>query len=277
MNEQSGQNSEQKVEVTRREVIAAGGATLIGAVLTGSYLNAPGYGQKSGVDVMKPVVLPRAGSSDPVEFSIAENSFWNEQMMEHAVFFVMLMPGPELADERREAERFQQSFASQLAKSKTAKLDKTNYAAFNRSTIELIKPFADWKRKNSELQASGKLRSLTWSTFFDHTALEAERFGRRLEQFSRGDISTDMKEAAGFWTQIMGEHADFIAHLLDPAERDLIMKAMKTGDAFHKMHDSLPASKNPVEKAVDEIIDFKVAAEKGIRTGKIKSIIHPAL
>jgi hypothetical protein len=50
-----------------------------------------------------------------------------------------------------------------------------------------------------------------------------------LEQFSRGDTSTDMKAAAAFWTQIMGEHADFIAHLLDPAERDLIMKA-----ALHK-------------------------------------------
>jgi hypothetical protein len=55
------------------------------------------------------------------------------------------------------------------------------------------------------------------------------------------------------------------------------MKAMQTGDAFHKMHDNLPSSKNPVEKAVDEIIDFKTAAEKGIQLGKIKSIIHPTL
>ena len=279
MIEQNGQNkNKQTSNLSRRQLIKVGGATLIGAALVGSYPNVAAYGQAKSMDgEMKPVVLPAQGSRDPVDFSIAENAFWNEQLMEHAAFFVMLMPGPELADERREAERFQQTFASQLAKSKTAKLDKTNYAAFNRSTIEMIKPFAEWKRKNGELQASGKLRSLTWSTFFDHTAVEAERFGRRLEQFSRGDISTDMKEAAGFWTQIMGEHADFIAHLLDPVERDLVMKAMKTGDAFHKMHDNLPASKNPVERAVDEIIDFKVAAEKGIQTGKIKSIIHPAL
>ena len=85
------------------------------------------------------------------------------------------------------------------------------------------------------------------------------------------------EETASFWTQIMGEHADFIAHLLDPAERDLIMKAMQTGDAFHKMHDNLPATKDPVETVVDDIIDFKVAAEKGITTGRIKSIIHPSL
>ena len=81
-----------------------------------------------------------------------------------------------------------------------------------------------------------------------------------------------MKETAAFWTQIMGEHADFIAHLLDPAERDLIMKAMQTADGFHNMHNSLPASKDPVERMVDEIIDFKVAGEKGIIAGTIKSI-----
>jgi hypothetical protein len=141
----------------------------------------------------------------------------------------------------------------------------------------MLKPYADWQRKLSAEQASGKLKSLVWSTFFDHTAAEADHLVQRLDQFSRGDTSTGMRDTAAFWTQIMGEHADFIAHLLDPAERDLIMKAMKTADGFHRMHDNLPASKNPVETVVDEIIDFKVAAEKGIITGKIKSIIHPSL
>lgn len=173
-----------------------------------------------------------------------------------------------MADERREAERFQQNFASQLEKSRTARLDKTNYAAFNRSTVELLKPYADWKRKNGDLQASGKLKSLTWSTFFDYTALEAEWFARRLEQFSRGDTSTDMKAAATFWTQIMGEHADFIAHLLDPTERDLIMKAMQTGDSFHKLHDNLPSSKNPVEKAVDESSTLRPPPKKASRPAR---------
>ena len=283
MNEQTEKNNvDGSFKISRREILAAGGVTLVGATLFGLPLGLTVNGQdmnrvmtKNGG--MKPTYLPKEGSSDPVDFSVAENLFWNEQMMEHARFFVMLMPGAELADERNQAERFQQNFASQLEKAKTARLDRSNYAAFNRSTVELLKPYAEWKRKNGDLQESGKLKSLTWSTFFDHTALEAEWFVRRLEQFSRGDISTDMKAAAAFWTQIMGEHADFIAHLLDPAERDLIMKAMHTGEAFHKMHDNLPSSKNPVEKAVDEIIDFKTAAEKGIQTGKIKSIIHPTL
>ncbi len=280
MNKENQTGAEENFKVSRREILAAGGATLIGATLFGSPFSFTVNGQdmtKMQDNVMKPVVLPKAASKDPVDFSIAENAFWNDQLMEHAKFFVMLMPGAELAAQRSEAEKFQQTFAAQLEKSKTARLDKSNYAAFNRSTVEIVKPFVDWKRKMSEMQASGKLRSLTWSTFFDHTANEADRFGRRLEQFSRGDTSTNMKEAAAFWALIMGEHADFIAHLLDPAERDLIMKAMKTSDAFHKMHDNPPSSKNPVEQAVNEIIDFKTAAEKGIQTGTIKSIIHPTL
>jgi hypothetical protein len=271
--------------VTRRQLLTAGGATLLGAALSGSLFDLTASGQNmqdmKGITSknggMKPTVLPEANSTDPVAFSVAENIFWNEQLMEHAKFFIMLMPGPELAEVRGQAEGFQQTFASQLEKSKTARLDRSNYAAFNRSTIELVKPFVDYKLKNRDAQASGQLKSLVWSTFFDHVAREAERFARRLEQFSRGDISTDMKEAAKFWTLIMGEHADFIAHLLDPVERELIMKAMQTGDAFHKMHDNVPSSKNPVEKAVNDIIDFKTAAEKGIQTGKIKSIIHPTL
>lgn len=280
MDKQRKQNTrDQETKVSRRQILMAGGATLIGASLIGSpaIARADGYSTKVGQDVMKPVILPKSGSKDPVDFSIAENAFWNEQMMEHAAFFVMLMPGPELADERREAERFQNIFKTQLGKAKTAKLDRTNYAAFNRTTIEMLKPYAEWKRKNGDLQASGKLRSLTWSTFFDHTALEAEHFSQRLDQFSRGDISSDAKATASFWTQIMGEHADFIAHLLDPEERELIMKAMNTGDAFHKLHDNLPPSNASVATAVDEIIDFKTAAEKGIQTGKIRSIIHPTL
>jgi hypothetical protein len=212
-----------------------------------------------------------------VAHSVAENLFWNEQLMEHAKFFVMLMPGPELAGPRGQAEQFQQTFAAQLEKARTASLDKSNYTAFNSSTVELVKPFVDFKHRMRDEQAAGKLKSLTWSTFFDHTAREAERFSKRLDQFSRGDTSTNMREAAEFWTMIMGEHADFIAHLLDPEERTLIQKAMQTSDAFRRMHDSPPSSKNPFEKAVNDIIDFKTAAEKGIQTGKIKSIIHPTL
>lgn len=288
MNRQETQDDQTGQGMTRRNVVAAGGAALVAATVPGP-LSGTALGQATGGEDMrgrgitskeggtKPTFLPEAGSNDPVAHSLAENLFWNEQMMEHAKFFVMLMPGPELAGPRGQAERFQQTFAGQLERARAASLDRGSYAAFNRSTVELVKPYSDFKRKMREEQSAGRLQSLVWPSFFEHTAREADRFAKRLDQFSRGDTATDMKEAAEFWTIIMGEHADFIAHLLDPEENALIQKAMQTSDAFRRMHKSVPSSKGPVEKAVDDIIDFKTAAEKGIQTGKIKSIIHPAL
>lgn len=288
MNSHKPQDAASGRGITRRKILTAGGATLVGAALAGPLLETALGQALSGQEMRrrgitskeggtKPTFLPEAGSNDPVAYSIAENLFWNEQMMEHAKFFVMLMPGPELAGPRGQAERFQQTFAGQLEKARAAGLDRGNYAAFNRSTVELVKPYSDFKHKMRDEQAAGRLRSLVWPSFFEHTGREADRFARRLEQFSRGDTSTDMKEAAEFWTIIMGEHADFIAHLLDPEESELIRKAMQTSDAFRQMHKSVPSSKGPVEQAVDDILDFKTAAEKGIQTGKIRSIIHPAL
>jgi hypothetical protein len=288
MNSNNGNDAQSGRGVTRRKILTAGGATLVGATLLGPLLETA-FGQAMGGQDMrrrgitsrdggtKPTFLPEAGSNDPVAHSAAENLFWNEQLMEHAKFFIMLMPGPELAGPRGQAERFQQTFAGQLEKARGASLDRGNYAAFNRSTVELVKPYAEFKHKMRDEQAAGRLQSLVWPSFFEHTGREAEHFVKRLDQFSRGDTSINMKEAAEFWTLIMGEHAGFIAHLLDPEENALIQKAMQTSDAFRRMHKNTPSSKKPLEDAVDDIIDFKTAAEKGIQTGKIRSIIHPAL
>jgi hypothetical protein len=120
MNKNTEQNSAKPgFKVSRREILTVGGATLIGAALLGSPFSFAVRGQngaKMQNGVMKPVVLPKTNSKDAVDFSIAENAFWNEQLTEHAKFFVMLMPGAELVDERSQAERFQQIFASQPAR-----------------------------------------------------------------------------------------------------------------------------------------------------------------
>lgn len=260
--------------VTRRTLI--GGLALIGmSLFDASWAQKQYKGVIAKPGGSKPTYLPESGSKDPVAHSIAENLFWNEQMMEHAAFFIMLMPGPELADRRAEAEKFKSTFKAQLTKSGTTTKD--SYKAFNQSTIDQIEPYVDFQHRMRDEQAAGRLESLVWPTFFEHTARESEYFAARLARLSKGDTSVDPAKAAEFWTLIMGEHAAFIAHLLDPAERELVAKAMQTSDAFRKLHGQSPAARDKAIKAVDDILDFKVAAEKGIETGKIKSIIDPAL
>jgi hypothetical protein len=277
-----------KVQITRRQLFFAGGTALVGIFAQScspqvtpvpKYVSAAARILNGGD---KPTYVPEAADKNPVSHSLADNLFWNDIMMEHAKFFVMLMPGPELASQRKQAEMFQASFAKQFETVRQAQLDSSNFASVNRSTIELVKPFIDFKRQMQSEQARGRLHSLVWPTFFDHTAREAERFTRRLENLSRGRAELERKEVVDFWTRIMGEHAEFIAHLLNPEEQKLVDTAFKTGKAFHELRrgrapDSAAKVKDPILKAGEEILEFKTVAVKGIKTGLIKSIINPAL
>jgi hypothetical protein len=260
--------------ITRREILVTGGATLVTTLFSGSSASAqtPGATTKNGGT--KPVYVP--AGDDAVSHSVADNLFWNDILAEHATFFVMLMPGPELASQRGRAEHFKTSFTSQFEKARAARLDRGSYAAFNRSTVELVKPFIDFKREMQQAQQSGRIRSLVWPLFFDHTAREAERFVSRLDRLSRGDADLDPTEVVDFWARIMDEHAEFIAHLLDPQEDPLIEKALSSSAAFRDLR-AKKGSKGDAAALAKSIIDFKTAAAKGIQAGQIKSIIPPAL
>jgi hypothetical protein len=215
-----------------------------------------------------------AQTNDPLGFSIADNLFWNDIMMEHSMFFVQLMPGPELDGPRRQAEEFQRLFARQLEMSRGIRAD--NYVAFNRSTIDLLKRISDYKKNMRELQASGKMRSLVWPLFFQHTAREADRFAARLDMYNRGHVEFDRAELVDFWSKTMGEHSAFISHLLDPDEKLLISQANKLEASF-RSENFRKVPGDDVMKAANEILDFKTVGEKGIYAGKIKSIISPPL
>jgi DUF2935 family protein len=284
--------------VTRRDVLKAGGLVVLGGVVGGC---ATATGLNRAVPPAAKLVQERSqvattaassGSSmpmggqpedkptfvpegrDPVAYSRADNLFWNDIMMEHAMFFQMLMPGPELDGPRRQAEEFQRLFAQQLEQSRA--IDQANYASFNQRSIELAKRFSDYKKTMREHQAQAKIRSLVWPLFFEHTAREADRFAARLALYSRRQIEFDRAEVVDFWFKTMGEHSGFIAHLLDPDERLLISQASKMEKAF--LRDGFKNVRgDEVMKAAHEILDFKTVGEKGIKSGKIKSIIHPSL
>jgi hypothetical protein len=213
---------------------------------------------------------------DPVAYSIADNLFWTDIMMEHALFFTQLMPGRELEEPRRQAEEFQRLFAAQFEQARN--IDEGNSVSFNRSSIELAKRFGDYKKTMQARQESGKLQSLVWPLFFEHTAREADRFADRLSRYSRRDIGFERNEVVDFWSKTMGEHSAFIAHLLDPKEKLLIDQANKLEAAFANPAGLRAASSDdPVMKAAREVLDFKTVGEKGIRGGQIKSIIKPEL
>jgi hypothetical protein len=286
-------------DTTRRDVLKAGGLLVLGSV-AGGCATATGLNRAvpplakvvqdssqvattsaaagasmptSGVEPEdKPTFVPEA--RDPVAYSRADNLFWNDIMMEHAIFFQMLMPGPELDGPRRQAQEFQRLFASQLQLA--SEIDAGNYASFNQRSIDLAKRFSDYKKQMREQQATAKMRSLVWPLFFEHTAREADRFAARLALYNKRQIEFDRAEVIDFWSKTMGEHSGFIANLLDPSEKLLHDQAHKMQKAFLETGFKQVRG-DEVMKAAQEVLDFKTVGEKGIKSGKIKSIIHPSL
>lgn len=254
-----------------------------------------GLGSTLGKGGKKPVYVPHANEKDAVSHAINDTLFWSDILMEHAAFFETLMPGDELQRERVQALQFRDSFAQHFATARKASVDKDNVNALIRQTAELAKPFIEYKHRLREAQMSGKMRSLVWALFFEHTAFEAERFVRRLERLERGDAGLDRNEVVKFWTKVMDEHARFVEHLLDPDEFELVKKSRDTAATFRALREGGPVQalvsepgvvagalgQNPnwdaVLAAAETILDFKATAEQGIEAGKIQSIIHPTL
>lgn len=247
----------------------------------------------------KPVILPKADETDPSLHAWADARFAVDIMMEHALFFVLLMPPETANEENRQAQQFHQQFKDLLGKiDANGPPDRAELKLFANEIIEAIRPFAEYKARLGEAQTSGQLRSLVWPLFFDHARHEAERWTRRMEVVAGGESEYDRGEVVTFWTNIMEEHALFVAHLLDPQETELIKTCFKTSDVFRELgkggatgvvsalfqQPGTVASAlihNPetdaILSAAETILDFKTKAVRDIEAGRIKSIIDPRL
>lgn len=247
----------------------------------------------------KPVIVPTAENNDVATHAWADARFATDIMAEHAFFFALLMPEELAAKERAEALRFSEVFATLHKQIDSASPPERNeIKGFANDVVEQIKPFIEYKARLGDAQRSGKLRSLVWPLFFDHTQHEAERWTRRLETLAGGESEFDRAEVTKFWTNIMDEHARFVAHLLDPDEYELIEQAMSASRVFADLHQGgvggvaaaaihEPGAvvnsliENPETSAVlsaaETILDFKTKAARGIEAARIKSIIDPRL
>ncbi len=246
----------------------------------------------------KPVLLPKLGDDDAASHAWADARFATDIMAEHGLFFALLMPEELAARERREALRFSKKFSEIHKKVDGMSLDRGDIQSFVRNIIGEMDEFIEYKRAQQKAQESGKLRSLVWPLFFEHTRHEAERWVKRLKRLVKGESVFERSEVVPFWTNIMEEHARFVAHLLDPDEFELIDTAMKTSRVFSEMEKGgmrgviNAARKEPstvvesmrsnpdvdaVMSAAETILDFKTKAARDIEKAKIKSIIDPRL
>ena len=247
----------------------------------------------------KVVIVPSQSDKDVANHAWADARFATDIMAEHALFFALLMPEELAKEERAEALGFHREFGELhrgIAGSRPP--DRSGVKSYLGRIRDRMLPIIEFKQRLGDAQRAGKLRSLVWPLFFDHTRDEAERWNRRFDALSRGEVEFERKEVVTFWTGIMDEHARFIAHLLDPDEYALIEKALKTAKVFRELGrdgvagavSALAAepgttvgslSQNPeidaVMSAAQTVLDFKTKAVRDIESARIKSIIEPRL
>jgi hypothetical protein len=128
----------------------------------------------------------------------------------------------------------------------------------------------------------------------DHIRREAERFLEFLRTPAPEDSLDLLLEQEVFWLRIMKEHIEFVIHLLDPSERELIKQAEEfkktfsrlliTAQELKSMNDAQPTRFNTVVRFTQDVItnttqlrDFKAAAYELATLCELLSIVSTPL
>lgn len=229
--------------------------------------------------IEKTLIVPRKEEEDPAVFLWTEGMFVSDILHEHALFFSKLLSGPDSAKQKERAEAFKKEFAQLHAHVSKAGVPK-KVDAFAEKMVEKIEPFIEFKKELEKTQKSGELNSLAWPMYYKHTREEAEQFVKRFNTLKNGRLHLRKSDVGVFWSEIMGEHALFLAHWFDPAEKEWIESSIKQGLHFKKIHDGLDT--NPNEKWYTELVRagnkiavFKTEAARNVEEATVESHIDP--
>lgn len=163
--------------------------------------------------------------------------------------------------------------------------DRLNQNAFN-----LARELLTFKEKVYADVIACRLITNLYPLNIDHIIRENRHYVEMLQKLMMGDLDMQPMEMADheyFWNNIMGEHAEFIEGLLDPAERQLKDLAQAFAIEFEKLAQQANAARTTLqilpdvtiksEDATEKIKDFKTQGTKGILSCSIRSIILPLL
>jgi hypothetical protein len=201
--------------------------------------------------------------ADP-EVAADEIDFWTRQMSEHALFLHLGLEEPKLKRHAKILHKLLEHFRRRFNQ--------------NPDDIELMNTILPLLQKERAFQIralqamdEGKWIGWIFPLFMNHITLELDYFVDKLNA-----IKYSPKDEVLFWNRINSEHAAFAAHLLDPAERELFLKADNLSIKF----DKIPKSEREMMinlslKASEELDKFNKTARA--ESKHIKSIIHPVL
>ncbi|NLN07496.1 MAG: DUF2935 domain-containing protein [Firmicutes bacterium] len=222
---------------------------------------------------------------------LEEARFWTRIMMEHALFIKLGLPAnePKL---RAEAEDFKEKFARLLERLEL--VDKLK-GDLLKDLIRAVEAFIEFKAFLLKLLIQCKADpGSNYPLLLDHIRREAERFLGLLVSPLPQDPLTLLLQQEAFWLRIMKEHIEFVIHLLDPSERELIEQAeafritfsrlLETARDLKSMAAVMPRRFNTVICFTQEVINhtmqlrnFKAAAFELAELCKLLSIVSTPL
>lgn len=162
--------------------------------------------------------------------------------------------------------------------------------ALNQKAISITNALVQFKTNILEGMLQCRLFTFNFPLLIIHIRREALFYIQRLERLQRRTVVDFVQEAIEeekFWNRQMAEHAEFISHLLDPTESDLILQANKFARQFDRL-ESIVQGREEGTKTLGQLTretitattafrDFKAAGTEGLLLCKIKSIIIPLL
>lgn len=201
------------------------------------------------------------------EVAADEIDFWARQMSEHALFLYLGFEDPEFKAEALQHHKDFEAFRTKFNEN-PQDMDLMN------TVLPLLQKEREFQIKALMALDDGKWIGWIFPLFINHTTLELDYFTDKLN-----GIQYSPEDEVVFWNRINSEHAAFAAHLLDPAERDLFLKADKLSVSFDN---KIPKSEKEMMiklsqslKASKELDKFNKDARTAGKT--VKSIIHPVL
>ncbi len=162
---------------------------------------------------------------------------------------------------------------------------------FNERVIRETTILAELKEEILEGMLNCTLFTTNFPELLEHIRHEARFFIHHLQWLQKRmalEASAALIQEKLFWDHIMADHAQFIAHLLDPTERELIMSANAFARRFNNLENQIRQVKKdnaaiPNQllrdevQATREIRDFKNTAGQLILDCEVRSIIIPLL
>ncbi len=174
---------------------------------------------------------------DFVHESLRQNQFWLHIMEEHALFIRLGLPCNE-TNLINEAKKLEDLFGKLYQRS--LKLPRTREAVlnFNEEVLRALDQIIDFKSIVLARQVTCNIGGFNFPLLLDHVRREAIRFRViliRLQNDIELPLAEEMLQEELFWSRIMGEHAHFIHHLLDPSERRVIEQTVELAKTFETL------------------------------------------